>query len=481
MGQQIGREQGARVRRRNSTRESVDVRPSTDNTPPQPEPEPVVSADTRVAGGFVVPQGVYKKDPGGDQAVIRSFIVEKRLAPFYPPLDDDDDDENGNECPICFMSFPTDLNYSRCCHQPICTECFVQIKRAPPNPSADPPSRPAACPFCVTDNFGVIFSTSAHGSIADSTEAVLARTEVAFGTGGAGSSHNVVPADDPRVVLTDSVHPEWEEQLAKAIESVARCEMRRVIMRQVGDTVVPIGVSSSRMGHSIAEAIGHNAALGRSVQGGNIVLAENVTSVRNETQPRQGRNTFLRRSLNRARRHVQPEPRTRRSLDVVPREIEDLMLAEAMRRSMIDHEREVAQRKAREEEQRQAAEASPAAPAAAPAAVPSALPAATATATPTPTTATPTSTTAASPLPFAMDYANPAAQTLPTTPTSPIPVTFQTTTASPANPFLTRLGHPAGRARSGSVPLSRETENDLRQISGEVPPFSRNPFHTRPQ
>jgi hypothetical protein len=24
------------------------------------------------------------------------------------------------------------MNYSRCCEQPICTECFVQIKRADP-------------------------------------------------------------------------------------------------------------------------------------------------------------------------------------------------------------------------------------------------------------------------------------------------------------------------------------------------------------
>lgn len=34
------------------------------------------------------------------------------------------------ECPICFLWYPENINYCRCCHQPICTECFVEIKRS---------------------------------------------------------------------------------------------------------------------------------------------------------------------------------------------------------------------------------------------------------------------------------------------------------------------------------------------------------------
>ncbi|QLG72392.1 hypothetical protein HG535_0D01000 [Zygotorulaspora mrakii] len=83
--------------------------------------------------------------------------------------------KNGMECPICFLYFPKPLNYSRCCLQPICTECFVQIKRADPHfphDEVDPTkpvtddddkdpnlltSEPANCVYCATSNFGVTY------------------------------------------------------------------------------------------------------------------------------------------------------------------------------------------------------------------------------------------------------------------------------------------------------------------------------------
>ncbi|KAJ3171731.1 SNF1-interacting protein [Geranomyces variabilis] len=55
------------------------------------------------------------------------------------------------ECPICFLYYPANINYSRCCDQPICTECFVQIKRS------DATLEPASCPFCVETNFGILY------------------------------------------------------------------------------------------------------------------------------------------------------------------------------------------------------------------------------------------------------------------------------------------------------------------------------------
>lgn len=342
MGQQIGREHGAVPRRRSNARASLDSRCSIDGRQNNAS-EPEISADTRVAGGYVVPQGVYKKDPGGDTGMIRKLILERKLAPFYPAVDDDTSFESAeaSECPICFMNFPTALNYSRCCRQPICTECFVQIKRAPPNVSADPPSHPATCPFCVTENFGVIFAAPENGA-QDSTDAVLARTEAVFGTGGAGVNRNGISPSSSCVVLVDQVHPEWRQQLAEEQEQVARRSTRRVIMRQVGDTVVPVCVSSSRTGRSLADAVGQNAALGRSVQGGNIVLTANTQPGRQ--QPR--RDTLFRRSLNLARRNTQPDSPRQGTLRVNAAEVEELMIAEAMRRSVIDHEREVEMRKA---------------------------------------------------------------------------------------------------------------------------------------
>lgn len=49
------------------------------------------------------------------------------------------------------------MNHSRCCDQAICTECFVQIKRTEPT-ATHLVSEPAACPYCVQENFGVVYT-----------------------------------------------------------------------------------------------------------------------------------------------------------------------------------------------------------------------------------------------------------------------------------------------------------------------------------
>ena len=53
--------------------------------------------------------------------------------------------------------YPPNINRSRCCDQAICTECFVQIKRADPT-TTHLVSEPACCPYCVRDNFGVVYT-----------------------------------------------------------------------------------------------------------------------------------------------------------------------------------------------------------------------------------------------------------------------------------------------------------------------------------
>lgn len=52
--------------------------------------------------------------------------------------------------------YPPGLVHTRCCDQPICTECFVQIKRADPT-TTHLESEPAACPFCMEPNFGCLY------------------------------------------------------------------------------------------------------------------------------------------------------------------------------------------------------------------------------------------------------------------------------------------------------------------------------------
>lgn len=83
------------------------------------------------------------------------------------------------ECPICFLSYPPYLNYTRCCLQPICSECFVQIKRPDPhlpehhvgvgaedtssegNHGLDGQdelvSEPSTCPYCQQSELGVTY------------------------------------------------------------------------------------------------------------------------------------------------------------------------------------------------------------------------------------------------------------------------------------------------------------------------------------
>ncbi|RKO90970.1 hypothetical protein BDK51DRAFT_31242 [Blyttiomyces helicus] len=78
--------------------------------------------------------------PSAAEAASESLVSERELW------------KNPVECPICFLYYPRNINYSRCCDQPICTECFVEIKRPESN------YEPASCPYCVEPHFGVIYA-----------------------------------------------------------------------------------------------------------------------------------------------------------------------------------------------------------------------------------------------------------------------------------------------------------------------------------
>ena len=145
---------------------------------------------------------LYPGIPDYDMNIVKKFIMERRLAPFFSPLDDvatvdsameaayaksaDDNDEtsvsevteglqnvkidgrtdgkevdlirspdsdNPMECPICFMQYPPYFNYTKCCDQPICTECFIQIKRP------ESTFEPAPCPYCQTPNLSILYQS----------------------------------------------------------------------------------------------------------------------------------------------------------------------------------------------------------------------------------------------------------------------------------------------------------------------------------
>ena len=160
--------------------------------------------------------------------------------------------KDASECPICFLYYPPYLNRTRCCDQPICSECFVQIKRPDPHPPehhdpGDPdPSfgtqnpeeegqlvaEPAACPFCVQTEFGITFepppfrrglsyNTPLNHPLANATSAMSSSSSLSSGSvlsPGSGSRRRgtSLSATAPTVITTDRIRPDWSKKLADA-------------------------------------------------------------------------------------------------------------------------------------------------------------------------------------------------------------------------------------------------------------------------
>lgn len=165
--------------------------------------------------------------------------------------------KDADECPICFLTYPPYLNRTRCCDQPICSECFVQIKRADPhlpehhpdgqardpneglNPE-DPPemliSEPSACPYCQQPEFGVTYDpppfrrgltfSTHHGNhytnTAMSSQSSLNSTlPTSPSQTGRRRTHSL-SANAPNVITTDRIRPDWATKLASARAHQAR-------------------------------------------------------------------------------------------------------------------------------------------------------------------------------------------------------------------------------------------------------------------
>ena len=148
------------------------------------------------------------------------------------------------ECPICFMYYPPYLNKTRCCDQPICSECFVQIKRPDPhppehhddpsNPNPEPKpeeevtlvSEPSQCPFCVTQEFGVTYEpppfrrglsyagVGPHNALISAHSAMSSSTSL--GSIGQRRRTTSLSATDKSVITTDRIRPDWAKKLADA-------------------------------------------------------------------------------------------------------------------------------------------------------------------------------------------------------------------------------------------------------------------------
>ncbi|KLU82082.1 C2H2 zinc finger protein [Magnaporthiopsis poae ATCC 64411] len=164
------------------------------------------------------------------------------------------------ECPICFLYYPPYLNHTRCCDQPICSECFVQIKRADPhypeghgeaeNPEANPEeqaglliSEPACCPYCQQPEFGVTYEpppfrrglayshsgpnlgVGVSGTAMSSSSSLssnLSPTSMTYPSTQNRRRTQSLSANAPNVITTDRVRPDWSTKLATQRAHVAR-------------------------------------------------------------------------------------------------------------------------------------------------------------------------------------------------------------------------------------------------------------------
>lgn len=91
-----------------------------------------------VDGGSTLPMGVLYPPPAIPAAVLAKLVAARKLCPFYSPTDAAD----APECPICFLRYPA-TNATACCHQPLCSDCFVQLKRVGPVYAS------VLCPYCT--------------------------------------------------------------------------------------------------------------------------------------------------------------------------------------------------------------------------------------------------------------------------------------------------------------------------------------------
>lgn len=173
------------------------------------------------------------------------------------------------DCPICFTTYPPYLNYTRCCGNTICSECFVQIKRPDPHvpenhgeeggseapnttPGAAPAnaehapreihnllvSEPAVCPYCTQPEFGVIYQpppfrrglvytsptlleSSAMSSQTSLHSSPAPVSPTSPGSGGRKRGQSL-SANAPGVVTTDRIRPDWALKLAAQRTTQAR-------------------------------------------------------------------------------------------------------------------------------------------------------------------------------------------------------------------------------------------------------------------
>ncbi|KAI8090822.1 hypothetical protein BDF21DRAFT_491166 [Thamnidium elegans] len=190
--------------------------------------------------GSLIPQGIYTADVDYDTNIVRALIRKGQLAPFYDgstePCINNKKLSFETECPICFLFYPSKMNRTRCCDKSICTECFLQLRR-----SSSSPLVPAVCPFCVQPNLGVLYVPPAWSKHYNAFK--KRRSDLFIDDNDMNRRKWKLEADDPDVVLVDTIRPRWEEMLEERRSSAVGTTRRRRVQLNNGE---PITADSRR-------------------------------------------------------------------------------------------------------------------------------------------------------------------------------------------------------------------------------------------
>lgn len=283
--------------------------------------------------------------------------------------------KEGSECPICFLYYPPYLNHTRCCDQPICSECFVQIKRPDPhfpeghgdqeNPEATPEaaemliSEPAQCPYCQQPEFGVTYDPPPfrRGLSYTISSSALASMNTAMSSNSSLNSASLAPfispppsgaggrrrtqslsANDPNVITTDRVRPDWAAKLAAQRNHLAR---RAAAATALHTAAFLMGDQSSRP-FSRMSRFGRRNTGGDSTGDNNAGASSSAGATPSGPEPStrnsSGRGLLAGPAVDRRQSHMES--------------LENMMLAEAIRLSLAAEEDR--KRKADKEEKKEA-------------------------------------------------------------------------------------------------------------------------------
>ncbi|KAK0702861.1 hypothetical protein B0T21DRAFT_387944 [Apiosordaria backusii] len=264
--------------------------------------------------------------------------------------------KNATECPIS-----------------ICSECFVQIKRPDPHfpeghnendPNHNPEeaagmlvSEPACCPYCTQPDFGVTYDPPPfrRGLAYSITPAALSSMSTAMSSSSSVNSSSLSPpagsaavgrrrtqslsANNPNVILTDRIRPEWATKLQAARAHQAR---RAAAATALHTAAFMMGNTENRAFRSRfgRRNTGGSGSAGAASSGQNNGEGDNGDS--SSGTPASGADLVSQRS-NRGVASSIVDPRRIRAED-----LEEIMFMEAIRLSLAEEE----ERKRKEEEQK---------------------------------------------------------------------------------------------------------------------------------